>query len=232
MTKKILKSLKAKKNLSKKSKPKKGKFSLEFLEGNIIKITCIVLTILVAVQIILIKGHSLVKELQGDVLDSDSHEVSHESSKTINTENNNYSCNKNENFIGQSFENVNNIVLKWSSEGDITYANKFALIFFGYNEKELLCNSIFMTVPGVESDTQRDLNILIRKVLHNPEEFKNIKHEIIKKDGTRTWVNWALTVFYNDDGTFEILSIGNEMKEEEVDKFSMAFNRPLGSARP
>ena len=64
-----------------KKKPTKKKFSLEFLEGDVIKITGIALTVLVATQIVFVKGSHLIKEMRADVLGSHNSAETHEIEK-------------------------------------------------------------------------------------------------------------------------------------------------------
>jgi len=178
------------------------KFSLEFLEGDVIKIAGIALTALVATQIVFTKGSHLIKEMSADVLGT------HESAEVE------LSATEHEDVISEDFykkivEGSKSVILKWDADGVITYMNPFGAEFFGYTQDEVIGKSIFLLVPGVESETQRDLNELLRDIQKNPEKFQSSANENIKKDGKRVWVIWTNSAIHSDQGG-EILSIGNE----------------------
>ncbi|MFH0834320.1 MAG: PAS domain-containing protein [Patescibacteria group bacterium] len=177
------------------------RFSLEIVEKDIIKISGIVLTALIAIQLVFTKGLHVVEDLKSDVLGS------HESAKTEQV----VEPEKTEQEVKDPYqamvENSRNIVLEWNSGGVITYINPFGAEFFGYGQKEIIGKSIYLLVPGVESESQRDLNQMLRDVQREPEKFENTANENIKKNGERVWIIWTNSEIETKDGT-EILSIG------------------------
>jgi PAS domain S-box-containing protein len=189
------------------------KLSLELLEGDIIKIAGIALTAIVAMQIVFTKGFHFVQEMKADVLGVDTHEVAetHEAieepmteihiTKAVNPEP--------KNFYKEIVENSRSIILKWNTDGVITYMNPFGAEFFGYTQDEVIGKSAFLLVPGVESVTQRDLNQTLRDIQKDPEKFRDSANENIKKSGERVWIIWTNSTIHSDHET-EILSIGNE----------------------
>jgi PAS domain S-box-containing protein len=190
------------------------KLSLELLEGNIIKIAGIALTAIVATQIVFTKGFHFVQELRTDVLGV--HEVAEEQTHTpeesiaeIHTVDYADADSIPENFYQAIVENSKNIILKWDSNGVITYMNPFGAEFFGYTQAEIIGKSVFLLVPGVESVSQRDLNQTLSNIQKDPEKFRNSAHENIKKSGERVWVVWVNSSIHNDS-EIETLSIGTE----------------------
>ncbi|MBU1090003.1 PAS domain S-box protein [Patescibacteria group bacterium] len=192
-------------------KPARKKFSLEFLEGDVIKITGIVLTILVATQIVFVKGFHLVKEMRADVLGSHESAETYETSSTEETQADikEQKDSISEDFYKKIVESSKSIILKWDSDGMITYMNSFGAEFFGYTQDEIIGKSMFLLVPGIESTTKRDLNQMLRDIQKDPEKFRSSENENIKKTGERVWVTWTNTAI-DIDGKSEILSIGNE----------------------
>ncbi|MFH1375091.1 MAG: PAS domain S-box protein [Patescibacteria group bacterium] len=178
------------------------KLSLELIEGDIIKITGIALTILVATQIIFTKGSHLIKEMSANVLGT------HESSE-VELSVAEHEDSISEDFYKEIVEGSKSIILKWDADGMITYMNPFGAEFFGYTQDEIIGKSIFLLVPGVESITQRDLNQMLRDIQKNPENFQNSANENIKKSGEQVWMIWTNSAIYSD-GKNEVLSIGNE----------------------
>lgn len=178
------------------------RFSLEFLEGDVIKIAGIALTALVATQIVFTKGSHLIKEMSANVLGTQ--EPSEVELSIVEREDI-----VSEDFYKEIVEGSKSIILKWDTNGVITYMNPFGAEFFGYTQDEVIGKSIFLLVPGVESVTQRDLNQMLRDIQKNPEKFQNSANENIQKSGKRVWVIWTNSAIQND-GKSEILSIGNE----------------------
>jgi len=178
------------------------KFSLEVVEGDIIKIAGIALTIIVASQIVITKGAHFVHDLKSDVLGAGEHEAAAED--VVEPE-------KTEPEIKDIYqtmvENSRTIVLEWNAGGVITYINPFGAEFFGYSQDEIIGKSIFLLVPGVESGSQRDLNQMLRDIQREPEKFESTANENIKKSGERVWVIWTNSEVETKDGK-EILSIG------------------------
>ena len=209
-------------------KTAKKKFSLEFLEGNVIKIAGIILTILIATQIIFMKGSHLIKEMRADILNSHESAEIHETKKhEINSEEIPAVIKKHEDSISEDFykkivEGSKNIILKWDLDGMITYTNPFGAEFFGYSQDEIIGKSMFLLVPGIESISKRDLNQMLRDIQKNPEKFRSSENENIKKNGERVWMIWTNTAIYSD-GKSEILSVGNE-KARDISQQSETKN--------
>lgn len=107
------------------------------------------------------------------------------------------------------------IILRWNTAGNIIFMNSYGLDFFGYGIEELAGSNVVGTiVPETESDTQRDLACLMKDIQNDPEKFRNIENENMKKDQTRVWISWSNKAIFNEGGDLvEILSIGNDITE-------------------
>jgi len=178
------------------------KFSLEVVEGDIIKVSGIALTALIAIQLVFTKGLHVIEDLKGDVLGA--HESAEVVEEIIATEE---ADPGNEDLFKAIVENSRNIVLEWNEGGVITYINPFGAQFFGYSQDEITGKSIFLLVPGVESETQRDLNQMLLDIQKDPEKHESTANESIKKNGERAWVIWTNSEIETEAGK-EILSIG------------------------
>lgn len=196
------------------------KLSLELLEGDIIKIAGVALTAIVATQIVFTKGFHFVQELKADVLGV--HEVAEiveviddptrtieEPIAEIHTVDYADTDPISENFYQAIVENSKNIILRWDTNGVITYMNPFGAEFFGYTQTEIIGKSVFLLVPGVESVSQRDLNQTLRDIQKDSEKFRDSAHENIKKSGERVWIVWVNSSIHNNN-EIETLSIGTE----------------------
>lgn len=121
-------------------------------------------------------------------------------------------------------QNVNSIILKWNNKGEITFINEFGKKYFGYSEDELIGKNVVGTiVPEVES-TGRDLQILMKRIIENPQAFEKNINENITKDGRRVWISWANKAILDEKGEIiEVFSVGTDitdrLKIEEELKF-------------
>ena len=105
-------------------------------------------------------------------------------------------------------ELANSIILRWTSEGIITFLNEFGLRFFGYSATEILGRHVMDTiVPPTESDG-RDLRQLMEQICANPKAFEQNVNENMLRSGDRVWIAWTNKIVLDVDGNVaEILSV-------------------------
>jgi PAS domain S-box-containing protein len=109
-------------------------------------------------------------------------------------------------------ESVNSIILRWDTRMRITFANRFALEFFGFGPGEILGRSIIGTVVPPTSTAGRDLEALMQDIISRPEGFVNNENENIRHDGSRIWISWTNRAIRDREGKVaEILSVGNDI---------------------
>ncbi|MFZ2447882.1 MAG: PAS domain S-box protein [Syntrophobacteraceae bacterium] len=111
-------------------------------------------------------------------------------------------------------EQANSIILRWTSEGIITFLNEFGQQFFGYSADEILGRHVVDTiVPPTESDG-RDLRQLMEQVCADPRAFEQNVNENMRRDGERGWISWTNRVVLDHRGQVsEILSVGTDITE-------------------
>jgi len=110
-------------------------------------------------------------------------------------------------------ETANSIIIKWDRSGVITFANEFALQFFGYSREELTGRSVMETiVPATESGSEKDLNRMIGEILNQPEIYGVNENENVCKDGRRVWIRWHNKPIFDENGQFAgLFSIGTDV---------------------
>jgi PAS domain S-box-containing protein len=144
---------------------------------------------------------------------------------------------ENENFHSLATEilnNVNSIILKVDSNGNILYINPFGIDFFGFSIDELIGQNVVGTIVPVVESTGRNLHNLVKQIHKNPNNFRKNENENIKKDGTRVWISWSNSALYdNNKNIIGLVCSGNDithLKELEIryqrseEKFAKAFN--------
>jgi len=114
-------------------------------------------------------------------------------------------------------ENANNIILKCDRDGNITFFNEYAQQFFGYTNAEILGSPMVGTiVPPTESESERDLALLLKNIVDRPEEFTHNENENIKKNGERVWIQWWNKPLFDACGAYTgMLSIGTDMTAQK-----------------
>jgi PAS domain S-box-containing protein len=109
-------------------------------------------------------------------------------------------------------ESANSIILRWDTQGRITFFNEFGQSFFGLHEEEIVGRNVVGTiVPEVES-SGRDLANLMRTIETRPDEFVINENENVRANGERVWIAWTNhPVLDASDKLVEILSVGNDI---------------------
>ncbi len=108
------------------------------------------------------------------------------------------------------------IILLWDTAGNISFFNKFAQSFFGFDEKEIIGRNVVGTIVPETEHTGRDLALQMYKIRSNPEEFEYNENENIKKNGERVWIAWKNKPVFDENGKLsEILSVGIDISERK-----------------
>ncbi len=110
--------------------------------------------------------------------------------------------------------NANSIILRWNSEGKITFMNEYGLKFFGYTEAELVGRHVIGTLVTETESSGRDLRSLMDQICADPRAFEHNINENIRHNGERAWITWTNKVVVDERGQVkEILSIGSNITE-------------------
>ncbi len=108
-------------------------------------------------------------------------------------------------------QNANSAIVRWRSDGTITFFNEYAQAFFGYTAEEIVGQHVGIIVPESES-TGGDLNALVRNIATNPDDCLNFVNENICRDGRRVWMAWTNKPLFDKKGALtEILAVGTDI---------------------
>ncbi len=120
-------------------------------------------------------------------------------------------------------ERSNSFIMRWTSDGIITFVNSHTCEFFGFLPEELVGRHLVGTiVPEIESSSQ-NLRELISQIGAYPEQFQTSEHETIRWDGSRVWVAWNNSPAFDDNGKMEILSVGHDVSERRQREQQLAY---------
>jgi len=119
-------------------------------------------------------------------------------------------------------ENANSIIMRRDIEGNITFFNEFAQIFFGFSENEIIGKSLEGTIFPNTKSTKIYLDNLLSLLKHTPEKPIVNEKESVLKNGKKVWIAWTYRPIFDSNSDFkEILCIGTditELKRAEQDK--------------
>ncbi len=119
-------------------------------------------------------------------------------------------------------EGANSIILRLDTRGIITFANKYAMDFYGYSRSEMIGRNVAGLIVPEKDNKGRDFHVQMEKYLKNPERYITLEAEHLLKDGKSVWVSWSNKAIRNKDGYItEILSVGNDItsrKQAEEEK--------------
>lgn len=120
-------------------------------------------------------------------------------------------------------ERSNSFILRWTSDGIITFVNSHTCEFFGFLPEELIGRHLVGTiVPEIES-TSQNLRELIAQIGANPQQFRTSEHETVRWDGSRVWVAWDNSPARDAAGRLEILSVGHDVSERRQREQQLAY---------
>lgn len=112
-------------------------------------------------------------------------------------------------------QNANSAIIRWKSDGTITFFNEYAQQLFGYSEDEILGRNVQVLVPETES-TGTDLSTLAHDIVKHPDEYIHYTHQNVLRDGGRVWMTWTNKPIFDENGQVaEILAVGSDVTERK-----------------
>ncbi|UNU24629.1 adenylate/guanylate cyclase domain-containing protein [Microcoleus vaginatus] len=111
-------------------------------------------------------------------------------------------------------ENASSIILKLDANGNITFFNEFAEIFFGYTQEEIIGKNAMGTIIPQTDLEGKNLELVYNEILQNPDRFTNYENENLRRSGDRVWVSWANKPLVGSAGEIlGILCIGTDITD-------------------
>jgi len=109
-------------------------------------------------------------------------------------------------------ELADSIILRWNSQGVVTFLNDFGLRFFGYSAQEIVGRPLVGTIVPFTDSGGRDLSHLMEQTYSNPKAFEHNVNENMLRNGNRVLISWDNKVVLNaQEEVVEILSIGTDI---------------------
>jgi PAS domain S-box-containing protein len=102
------------------------------------------------------------------------------------------------------------------TEGKVTYFNKFAEEFFGFDSGEIVGRSVVGTIVPPSDSAGQDMQKMIDDIVCNPERFRHNENENIRWNGETVRVMWANQALFDEDGRLRgVLCVGIDVTEEK-----------------
>jgi len=112
-------------------------------------------------------------------------------------------------------QNANSAIIRWKSNGTVTFFNEYAQAFFGYSAEEAIGEHVNIILPKKES-TGGDLTTLAQDIVNHPERYERNVNENICRDGRRVWMAWTNRPIFDRNGQVaEILAVGTDITERK-----------------
>jgi PAS domain S-box-containing protein len=113
-------------------------------------------------------------------------------------------------------DNANSIIMEIDVEGKISFANKFALNFFGFQEDEILGHNVIGTILASAASASDDLRKMINDISLHPENYLHDETENLLKNGEKAWIIWTYKPIFDDGNNLkEILCIGIDITQHK-----------------
>jgi PAS domain S-box-containing protein len=113
-------------------------------------------------------------------------------------------------------ELANSIILRWNSEGRVTFLNEFGLRFFGYSATEILGRHVVGSIVPETEAGGRDLRGLMDRICADPAAFERSVNENILRSGERVSIAWTNKILRDEQGqAVEILSVGTDITDRQ-----------------
>lgn len=124
-------------------------------------------------------------------------------------------------------QNANSIIMRVDPDGNIRFFNEFAQGFFGYEEEDILGRHMLGTIVPEHDSSGRNMTLMIKDLLENPEEYSVNETECMRRNGERLWISWTNKPFFDGDGVVEILCIGHDMTERKLQEGALRLQAQI-----
>jgi PAS domain S-box-containing protein len=106
-------------------------------------------------------------------------------------------------------DNASSIIMEIDTGEKITFINKFALGFFGFQENEILGRNIIGSIALSDASTKQEQEIMLADISEHPENYLHLEKENQRKNGEKVWIIWTYKPVLDEQGDLkEILCIG------------------------
>jgi PAS domain S-box-containing protein len=113
-------------------------------------------------------------------------------------------------------DNANSVIMEMDTSGNITFINKFALSFFGFQENEILRHNVVGTILAPDATAGTNWDDMIQKIIASPEGNRHNEMENQRKNGDKVWMAWTYQPIMDENNNLkEILCTGIDRTQQK-----------------
>jgi PAS domain S-box-containing protein len=113
-------------------------------------------------------------------------------------------------------DSANSVIMEMDTAGNVTFINRFAMEFFGYQEQEILGHNVVGTVFPADDSSASDLDTMVKDIVTSPERYLNNEMENWRKNGQKVWMIWTYRPILDDQGSLrQILCTAIDRTEQK-----------------
>ncbi len=113
-------------------------------------------------------------------------------------------------------DNANSIIMEVDPAGKITFMNKFARDFFGFDAGEIAGHAALGTIVQDEVGAAGSLETMLGGITTHPENYLHYETENMLNDGRKVSIAWSCKPVFDDDSNLkEVLCIGIDRTEQK-----------------
>ncbi len=113
-------------------------------------------------------------------------------------------------------DNANSVIMEMDARGNITFINKFALNFFGFQEEEILGHNAVGTIIAPSASAAVELDAMFKDISTSPESYLQNERENLRKNGEKVWMIWTYKPVVDEaNNLIEILCTGIDRTQQK-----------------
>ena len=112
-------------------------------------------------------------------------------------------------------ESANSIIMELDTRGKVTFFNRFAQEFYGFEASEILGRPMVGTIAPPVDAAGHDTRAAVRDLVRHPQQWSAAEGEGMRRNGERVWISWTNTGLYDSAGRLRnVLCIGMDRTEQ------------------
>ena len=101
---------------------------------------------------------------------------------------------------GHIIDNANSIIMEVDPRGSITFVNKFAGNFFGYERREMLGGEPGRDRRAETSTAGEKQKCMLKDIAAHPENYMHHEIESLLRNGEKAWILWTFKPILDERG--------------------------------
>lgn len=114
-------------------------------------------------------------------------------------------------------ENISSVILKYDTNGTITFINDYGERFFGYSRADLVGRNLVGTLINPFDSSGRDMQLMLHNILSKPDDYSLSQSEVATQWGEKIWMEWANKPIRDNRGNVTgIMAVGIDQTARKI----------------